>query len=65
MAINVGTTDRALRAIVGIALIALVFIGPQSAWGWVGVVPLATALFGRCPAYSLFGIKTCKAKSTR
>lgn len=65
MTINVGKTDRTLRAIVGIALIALVFIGPQSAWGWIGVVPLATALFGNCPAYSLFGIKTCKARAGR
>lgn len=57
---NVGTIDRALRIIVGLGLISLVFIGPQTPWGWVGLVPLATALLGWCPAYTLLGIKTCK-----
>lgn len=65
MSINMGVTDRVIRAVVGVVLIALVFIGPQTAWGWIGVVPLATALLGHCPAYSLIGIKTCKAKSGR
>jgi hypothetical protein len=57
---NAGTTDRALRAIVGIALIALTFTGHLGAWGWIGIVPLVTALIGWCPAYTLFGFKTCK-----
>lgn len=57
---NVGNIDRALRIIVGLGLISLVFIGPQTPWGWIGVVPLATALLGWCPAYTLLGIKTCK-----
>jgi hypothetical protein len=46
-------------ALIGIVLLALVFVGPQAPWGWIGVVPLATALIGNCPAYSLLGIKTC------
>jgi len=58
---NVGSIDRAVRIIVGIVLIALVFVGPQTPWGWIGLLPLATALVGWCPAYSLFGIRTCKA----
>ncbi len=57
---NVGTIDQALRIIVGLVLISLVFIGPQTPWGWIGVVPIVTALLGWCPAYTLFGIKTCK-----
>ena len=57
---NMGSADRTLRAIVGVILLALVFVGPQTAWGWIGIIPLATALLGTCPAYSLFGIKTCK-----
>ena len=65
MSSNVGTVDRILRAILGLVLIALVFIGPQSAWGWIGVIPLATALFGLCPVYSMLGIKTCKVKPAR
>ncbi len=57
---NIGGIDRALRVIVGVALLAMVFVGPQTPWGWIGIVPLVTALIGWCPAYSLFGIKTCK-----
>ena len=57
---NAGTIDRALRAIVGIALIALTLTGYIGVWGWIGIVPLATALIGWCPAYTLVGIKTCK-----
>ena len=56
---NVGTVDRVVRIVVGLLLIALVFVGPQTAWGWIGVVPLLTALVGFCPAYRLFGIRTC------
>ena len=56
---NVGTIDRALRAIVGIVLIALVFVGPHTPWGWLGLVPLGTALVGWCPPYAIFGISTC------
>jgi hypothetical protein len=60
MSINMGSADRIIRAIVGIVLLALVFVGPQTPWGWIGIVPLATAIAGICPAYSLLGIKTCK-----
>ena len=56
---NEGTIDRALRIIVGLVLISLVFVGPQTAWGWVGIVPLVTGAIGSCPLYSIFGINTC------
>ena len=56
---NVGTIDRILRVIVGAVLIALVFVGPQTLWGWIGLIPIATALVGWCPAYRLLGIRTC------
>lgn len=56
---NEGTLDRALRIIVGLALIAMVFVGPQAAWGWIGVVPLLTGLVGFCPLYRLVGLNTC------
>lgn len=59
---NEGTIDRALRIIAGLVLIALVFIGPQTPWGWIGVVPLLTGLVGFCPAYRLLGINTCPIK---
>ena len=62
MKVNEGGADRAIRIIVGLVLIALVFVGPQTPWGWIGVVPLATGLIGWCPAYTLFGMNTCKTK---
>ncbi len=57
---NVGTIDRIFRIIVGILLITIVFVGPKTAWGWIGIVPLFTGLFSRCPAYTLFGVNSCK-----
>lgn len=62
MKANVGNMDRVLRAGVGIALIGLTLTGTIGAWGWIGVVPLATALVGFCPAYSLLGLNTCSTK---
>lgn len=62
MTVNVGTIDRILRVIAGLVLIALALgyvPGYQSVWGWAGIVPLATGLFGTCPVYALFGFKTC------
>ncbi|MFO1127417.1 MAG: DUF2892 domain-containing protein [Rhodospirillales bacterium] len=59
MSKNIGTVDRALRLIVGVVLIALVFVGPQTPWGWLGLIPIATALVRWCPAYRLLGIRTC------
>lgn len=58
---NVGTIDRSVRIIAGLGLISLVFIGPQTPWGWIGLLPLSTALLSWCPAYTLLGIKTCKS----
>jgi len=59
---NEGKIDRVLRVIVGAALLSLVFVGPQTAWGWIGLVPLLTGLVGNCPVYSLFGLNTCGLK---
>ena len=57
---NLGSLDRLLRAIVGIVLLSLVFVGPKTLWGLIGLVPLGTAVVSFCPAYRLLGIKTCK-----
>ncbi|MFD1765845.1 DUF2892 domain-containing protein [Sphingorhabdus buctiana] len=57
---NVGNTDRILRVVAGLILISLVFIGPKTVWGWVGLIPLITGLFRWCPAYTLVGVSTCK-----
>lgn len=64
MKVNLGTVDRLLRLVVGLVLIALVFVGPQTAWGWIGVIPLVTALAGNCPVYSLLGFNTCSTKKS-
>ncbi len=56
---NVGGIDRVLRIIVGLGLISLVYVGPQTPWGWIGVIPLLSAIVGFCPAYRLIGMNTC------
>lgn len=56
---NEGTIDRAIRVLVGLGVLSLVFVGPKTLWGLLGVVPLLTGLLGRCPLYTLLGIKTC------
>ena len=61
---NEGAIDRALRVVLGIALLSLVFFGPQTPWGWLGLIPLATGLIGWCPLYAMVGASTCPA-STR
>jgi hypothetical protein len=66
MSINVGMVDRLARIAIGIALIAfaLGYIAPGTGWnwvGWIGVVAIATALIGNCPAYSVFGLSTRRA----
>jgi O-antigen ligase len=62
---NVGGIDRAVRVATGVALIALAVTGTVGAWGWVGVVPLATGLAGWCPPYALFGWNTCSTKPAK
>ena len=57
---NVGGIDRALRVIVGVALIGLAVTGTVGWWGYLGAVPLLTGLIGWCPAYLPFGLKTCQ-----
>ena len=61
---NVGSIDRSLRIVVGLALVALVFVGdrvglPIGNWGWLGLIPITTGLTRRCPAYVPLGISTC------
>lgn len=59
---NEGNLDRALRVILGLILLSLVFIGPQTLWGLIGLVPLATGLMGYCPLYQIIGLNTCPLK---
>ncbi len=58
MVANIGTPDKILRIVIGLILIALVFVGPRTAWGWIGIIPLVTALVNFCPLYALLGVKT-------
>ncbi len=62
MRTNEGNVDRVLRVVVGAGVLSLAFIGPQTSWGYLGVIPLLTGLVGYCPVYALFGISTCPAK---
>lgn len=62
---NVGTIDRVIRAVIGIAALAAFFMLPEAGWRWwllIGIVPLATALIGSCPIYSILGLSTCPLK---
>lgn len=59
---NVGGIDKILRIIIGLGLISIVFVGPQTPWGWLGIIPLGTGLFGFCPLYTLIGLNTCPIK---
>lgn len=61
MLANQSTADRAMRVVIGIVLLSLVIVGPQTLWGLVGLVPLVTGALGSCPIYRLFGITTCPA----
>ena len=61
---NVGTVDKVIRIVLGLALIALVFVGPQTPWGWIGIIPLVTGLFGFCPLYSVLGMNTSGTKKS-
>lgn len=60
--LNEGKIDRAIRVLVGAALLAAVFVGPRTSWGWLGVVPLLTGLVGFCPLYRLLGLRTTSAR---
>jgi len=56
---NEHNVERAVRVILGLGLLSLVFVGPQTLWGLIGIVPLATGLLGSCPLYTALGFSTC------
>lgn len=62
MNVNVGSTDRIIRIVAGLVLIAWAALFNGPVWAWIGMVPLATGIFRICPAYSIFGINTCGTK---
>jgi hypothetical protein len=65
MTTNVGTIDRAVRIVIGLALLWYALMAPATGYnwiGWIGVIPIITALIGVCPLYSILGVSTCPAK---
>lgn len=65
MKANVGGIDRALRIVGGLVLVGLTLAGQIGVWGYLGLIPLATGLFSRCPPYALFGWNTCSVKTDK
>ena len=55
---NVGDVERVVRVVAGLAVLSLVFVGPRTNWGWLGLMPLASGLLGWCPPYDLVGFST-------
>ena len=60
---NVGNVDRTIRIVVGLSLVAGALTGYIGAWGWLGLIPIATGTFRFCPAYLPLGMSTCRSKS--
>lgn len=65
MKLNEGTVDRILRVVVGIAILSLAFVGPQTPWAYLGLVPLLTGIIGFCPLYAILGVNTCGAPKAK
>jgi len=63
---NIGSVDKALRIVIGLALLSLLFIleGNARWWGLIGIGPLLTTSLGWCPAYTLIGVTTCKTRKS-
>jgi len=62
MKLNEGGLDRMIRLIAGLAILSLVFVGPPTSWGYLGLIPLAAGVVGFCPAYALLGVNTCSLR---
>lgn len=62
--VNEHPVERTIRVAVGVALVALAVTGKVGAWGWIGVLPILTGLSGSCLLYTLFGVSTCRGKTS-
>ena len=58
---NIGGIDRIIRIVAGLGILSLAFIGPETKWGYLGLILPATGLIGWCPPYHLLAISTCKS----
>jgi hypothetical protein len=63
LVVNEHPVERVIRVLVGLVGISLVFVGPKTALGWFGIIPLPTGVTGLCPLYTLLGISTCPRKA--
>ncbi len=59
---NVHNVERVVRVLIGIGILSLAFVGPESPWGYLGIIPITTGLIGTCPLYTVFGFSTCPKK---
>jgi len=60
LVVNEHPVERTLRVLVGVGLLSLVFVGPKTPWGYLGLLPIVTGLSGICPLYSILGFSTCR-----
>ena len=63
--VNEHPLERTLRVLIGLGLVSLVFVGPKTPWGYLGLLPVVTGLSGMCPLYSIFGFSTCRTSPGR
>jgi hypothetical protein len=61
--VNEHPAERVVRVLVGLGVLSLAFVGPQTPLGYLGIVPVLTGLVGSCPLYTIFGWSTCPVKS--
>ncbi|MBF0308315.1 MAG: DUF2892 domain-containing protein [Magnetococcales bacterium] len=64
MKANVGNLDRGLRILIGVVILPQAFIGLQTPWAWLGLIPLLTGFIRFCPIYPLVGLNTCSTEDT-
>lgn len=62
MKTNIGTSERIVRVVLGVGILSLAFVGPQSPWAYLGILPVVSGLVGWCPPYTLLGIDTAHPK---
>jgi hypothetical protein len=60
---NIGPAERIVRAVLGVGILSLAFVGPRTPWAYLGIIPLLTALLGWCPLYRLMGFSTLRKKA--
>lgn len=62
LATNEHVLERGLRILLGLGLLTLAWVGPKTALGYLGLIPLVTGAVGTCPLYSVLGVSTFRAR---